>query len=112
VESDARELERAYETLQKQQQALLITEKMASLGRLTAGIAHEMNTPLAAVRAALANGEELVKEYEASIGDVSVTDEDHHEIARELHSSVQLADKAAETAAGLCAASSRKHAIR
>jgi C4-dicarboxylate-specific signal transduction histidine kinase len=29
---------------QKQQQMLLVTEKMASLGRLMVGIAHEMNT--------------------------------------------------------------------
>jgi len=100
VESRAHELEQAYETLQKQQQVLLVTEKMALLGRLTAGIAHEMNTPLAAVRAALANVEGLVKEYQASIGDASVTDTDHYEIARELHSAVQLAEKAAERAAG------------
>jgi len=100
VESRARELEQAYETLQKQQQVLLITEKMASLGRLTAGIAHEMNTPLAAVRAALVNVEELAKEYQASIGDASITDEDHREIARELHSAAQLAEKAAERATG------------
>jgi two-component system NtrC family sensor kinase len=100
VEDRTRKLEQAYETLQKQQQALVITEKMASLGRLTAGIAHEMNTPLAAVRAALANAEELIKEYQASIGDASVSDKDHYEIARELHSAAQLADKAAERAAG------------
>jgi DNA-binding LacI/PurR family transcriptional regulator/signal transduction histidine kinase len=100
VESHTRELQQAYETLQKQQQALLITEKMASLGRLTAGIAHEMNTPLAAVRATLVTMEALVKEYETSIDDKSVSEIDHHEIARELHSAVQLADKAAERAAG------------
>ena len=99
VESRARELEQAYETLQKQQQVLLITEKMASLGRLTAGIAHEMNTPLAAVRATLVNMDELVKEYESSIGDASVTDQDHLEIAQELHAKVRLADEAAERAA-------------
>ena len=49
----AQELEQAYRTLQTNQAQLLISEKMASLGQLTPGIAHEMNTPLAAVRAAL-----------------------------------------------------------
>lgn len=100
VAARTRKLEQAYETLQKQQQMLLTTEKMASLGRLTAGIAHEMNTPLASVRAALANAEELVEEYTSSIDNLNVTGEDHREIARELHSTVQLAKKAAELAAG------------
>jgi DNA-binding LacI/PurR family transcriptional regulator/signal transduction histidine kinase len=100
VQQHSAELESAYQTLRENQQQLMLAEKMASLGRLTAGIAHEMNTPLAAVRAVLIRLDELVKEYEASIGDASVTDEDHHEIARELRTAVQLADKAAERAAG------------
>jgi signal transduction histidine kinase len=95
-----RNLEQAYETLQKQHQILLITEKMASLGRLIAGIAHEMSTPLASVRAALVNLKDLVKEYEASIDNVNVTSENHHEIAHELHSVLQLADKSVDVAAG------------
>jgi DNA-binding LacI/PurR family transcriptional regulator/signal transduction histidine kinase len=100
VQQHSTELETAYETLRENQQQLMIAEKMASLGRLTAGIAHEMNTPLAAVRTVMIRLGELVKEYEDSIGDKSVTDEDHREIAQELRAAVQLADKAAERAAG------------
>ncbi len=91
-------LAKAYADLQKNQESLLLSEKMASLGRLTAGIAHEMGSPLAAVRAALAEARALIDEYERSIGDPDVTDQDHHAIAADVGRSLQLADKAAERA--------------
>jgi len=94
----ALELQEAYQALQANQARLLAAEKMASLGRLTAGIAHEMNTPLSAVRAALAQLEEAAREYQRSIGDPSVTNTDHQEIAQEMLENAQLASKAAERA--------------
>jgi DNA-binding LacI/PurR family transcriptional regulator/signal transduction histidine kinase len=96
----AGELEVAYEALQDNQVRLLSAEKMASLGRITANIAHEMNTPLAAVRTALVEIEKRAVEYAASIGDDEVTAEDHGQIAAEMQASLVLARSAAERAAG------------
>src|SRR6185437_3236265 len=42
----ARELEQALEELRQAQDRLVVQEKMASLGALTAGIAHELKNPL------------------------------------------------------------------
>ena len=96
----ASELEEAYQALKDNQQRLISAEKMASLGRITANIAHEMNTPLAAVRTALIEIEKRAVEYEASIGDAEVTSEDHAQIAAEMRASLLLARSAAERAAG------------
>jgi len=78
------ELERAHQALRENQEKLLVSQRMATLGRLTAGMAHEMNTPLAAVRAALGELMELVSEYRASIDSPEVTPSDHREIAKEM----------------------------
>jgi signal transduction histidine kinase/DNA-binding LacI/PurR family transcriptional regulator len=94
------ELESAFSLLKENHQKLIISDKMASLGRLTAGIAHEMNTPLAAVRTSLKEFGQLIKEYEESIGNSSVLPEDHRLIAEDMRKCLKLAIQSAEKSAG------------
>ena len=93
------ELEGAERELRENQEKLLISERMASLGRLTAGMAHEMNTPVAAVRAAIGELLELIDEYRSSIDDTRVTPSDHRAIADEMEASARLAESAAQRVA-------------
>ncbi|PLX23924.1 MAG: hypothetical protein C0600_13985 [Ignavibacteria bacterium] len=55
LEAERRQLARTLENLKTTQAQLVQSEKMAALGQLIAGIAHEINTPLGAIRASISN---------------------------------------------------------
>lgn len=75
--------------LEDNRERLVSSEKLASIGQLTAGLAHEVNTPLAASLNYLHQARALAEEYAQSIGNEGVTNADHSEIAKELQKSLQ-----------------------
>jgi DNA-binding LacI/PurR family transcriptional regulator/signal transduction histidine kinase len=77
---------------------LIISEKMASLGRLTAGIAHEMNTPLTTAISAISEMMSLIKEYKMSISNPDVTAKDHYSISKDMFELADLSNKAIDKA--------------
>lgn len=89
-----RQLHEAHEALKRTQQQLLHAEKMAALGRLVAGVAHELNNPISFV---LANAHVLggygkrLQDYLGAVHDGVIGDE-REALRRQLRIDPLLAD--------------------
>ncbi len=73
VEERTEALEKAYKDLKDSQEQLVQSEKMASLGQLVTGIAHEINTPLGIGVTASTHFLEITRKLEVSFNDKSMT---------------------------------------
>lgn len=71
--------------IQDNQETLMEQERLASLGQLIGGIAHNLKTPIMSISGAAEGLADLVKEYDSSIGDPEVNSNDHHEIASDMN---------------------------
>jgi signal transduction histidine kinase len=100
LQAFSRDLETRVEERTKQLEdsraRLAANERLASFGRISAGLAHEINTPVAAAMNSLRQAQHLADEYEASIDNKNVTDADHHDIAKELRQSLSMTDSSLE----------------
>ena len=66
------------------QDKLMEKERLASLGQLIGGIAHNLKTPIMSISGAAEGLSDLIKEYDSSIGDPEVNEQDHHDIAKDM----------------------------
>jgi signal transduction histidine kinase len=84
-------IERAYDQLKTTQTQLIQSEKMASLGELTAGIAHEIQNPLNFVNNFSEVSDELISELKAERSKVKVERDEYLEdgIIRDVGQNLQ-----------------------
>ena len=80
VQARTRELAKSLDDLRTTQDRLVQTQKLASLGQLTAGIAHEIKNPLNFVNNFSGLSSELIDELQEALGDVSLIEKRHSEI--------------------------------
>lgn len=61
INRQKQQLEETLENLKLTQEKLIVSEKLASLGQLIAGIAHEINNPVGAISASNKNNEDILE---------------------------------------------------
>ncbi|MCR4443303.1 MAG: histidine kinase N-terminal 7TM domain-containing protein [Peptococcaceae bacterium] len=81
---DTTQIHRAIETIKKNQTMMMEQQHLASLGQLIGGIAHNLRTPIMSIAGGLESLRDLAYEYQISIDDNNVTEDDHREIAAEM----------------------------
>ena len=72
------------QALKDNQDILIERERLASLGQLIGGIAHNLKSPIMSISGATDGLTDLIKEYEESIVDKDVTIDDHLAIANDM----------------------------
>lgn len=72
------------QALKDNQDILIERERLASLGQLIGGIAHNLKSPIMSISGATEGLIDLIKEYEESIVDKDVTIDDHLAIANNM----------------------------
>lgn len=70
--------------IKSSQDLLIERERLASLGQMVGGIAHNLKTPIMSIAGADEGLTQLVQELDASIGNPNVTEEDFHDIAKDM----------------------------
>lgn len=79
------DLQKAHaDEIERNQEMLVERERLSSLGQLIGGMAHNLKTPIMSIAGASQAIRELIEEYNNSVGNLQVTNEDHHEIAKEM----------------------------
>lgn len=101
VDERTTELREANDRLQSEQARTLEAEKMASLGRMVAGFAHEVNTPVGIALGATTHVQELLSELSKLMQQDEVSEEDLDARMGMLHEATDLATKNLHRAADM-----------
>lgn len=86
---DVTEHHKDLEIIKTNQNILIEKERLASLGQLIGGVAHNLKTPIFSISGATEGLNDLIEEYKSSITDDKVTVQDHMEIAHDMSVWVQ-----------------------
>ncbi len=81
---DVTQLKRSMQQLQESQERMMEQERLAVLGQMIGGLAHNLKTPVMSVSGCISAVEALVDECEESLGDPQVTEADFREIYGEM----------------------------
>ena len=90
IEQRTLELTQSLQQLQHAQRKLIEVEKMASLGRLVAGIAHEINTPLGVAVTANSHAEATLKQLENAFQAGQLTRQQFQQSGSAIKSSISM----------------------
>ncbi len=81
---DITQLRESMKKLQDSQERMMEQERMAFLGQMIGGLAHNLKTPIMSISGCIAAAEDLVAECEESLSDPQVVEEDYREIYGEM----------------------------
>lgn len=101
IKARTRDLEHALATLKERQAQLLVSEKMAVLGGLVAGVAHEINTPVGIGVTAASHLESRIQEVARLYEDDELTQEGYEDFLSSAREGSQIILRNLKTAASL-----------
>ena len=81
---DITQLRESMKKLQDSQERMMEHERMAFLGQMIGGLAHNLKTPIMSISGCISAAEDLVAECEESLSDPQVVEEDYREIYGEM----------------------------
>ncbi len=81
---DVTKIKESMQRLQDSQARMMEQERLASLGQMVGGIAHNLKTPIMSISGSTSAVDKLIDESEESLGDPDVTPEDYREIYGEM----------------------------